>query len=651
MKIPQQNFRFDATTNFDKAKLSEFNAFVAKAAQPGAEKLVAKREGNDIVLFFKSDAPSSLLARISGKAAERRDLAKTALDQIVSHVEGNLGNKLKTSAKDILVELHNNVAGRDGHALTRDLKGILKNFAPALIGLNQADKALRAQTPPPQQQQAPKLETALPANLIGTTGANVQVDHNGQMKDLPKVQIGGNTYTPVKHLADGSFGGTFLYRNENNNNDVKVVKIPLDAIDADASKLLQDKKIQQKMQQFEQEVIQHANIGGGANRNAGTVAMEGAFRLPNGAPCLIMEHMPNGTLADFGKGLRALELKDGDDPKGKIPTKLADLISLSLLKDVATGVDGMHAQNLVDCDVKDENVMISADGHAKLCDFGELRNADDVEAHKLANTNPRYASPQLLQVSRAYQGDRVQVSTGLGNIIDNLQLSKEDKKKVREEMRNAIDQGYAMDAGQVDFDPFANDIYGIGTIATKLFTGQNVRPDDHEKHNDEIANYVVGYTNAVQPKNGNQLPDDALVAATGKRDVDNLLSGLLAKPQGQRLDPDGVLSHDALTKPIGVGNDAVHAFVPVAVRMISLHNMKTDVNKEKTDFENKIKGANRDPLPVEQNFIDGLNQQITQIENQMTALTPAFDTAKQQALDAINEMEVNAQIDEMLLQV
>ncbi|UJA20896.1 serine/threonine protein kinase [Thermoleophilia bacterium SCSIO 60948] len=96
-------------------------------------------------------------------------------------------------------------------------------------------------------------------------------------------------------------------------------------------------------------------------------------------PYLVMAHIPGGTLAD--------RLKAGDPPE---PRRLAS--------ELLAALEHMHAAGVLHRDVKTSNVMLSADGSAKLGDFGISRPRDAP-----AVTNPgqvlgsaRYMAPEVM---------------------------------------------------------------------------------------------------------------------------------------------------------------------------------------------------------------------------------------------------------------
>ena len=49
------------------------------------------------------------------------------------------------------------------------------------------------------------------------------------------------------------------------------------------------------------------------------------------------------------------------------------LTATSIAKDIASGLTHAHANNIVHCDIKPHNILMTEDGHAKITDFGIAR--------------------------------------------------------------------------------------------------------------------------------------------------------------------------------------------------------------------------------------------------------------------------------------
>jgi hypothetical protein len=77
--------------------------------------------------------------------------------------------------------------------------------------------------------------------------------------------------------------------------------------------------------------------------------------------CLVLERCATNASAQFGEKEYA--------GAGHVPDRHWPSL-LRLMCEVALGVDALHSRGAVHGDIKAANVLIDADGHAKLADFG-----------------------------------------------------------------------------------------------------------------------------------------------------------------------------------------------------------------------------------------------------------------------------------------
>ncbi|KAG8903412.1 hypothetical protein FRB99_003342 [Tulasnella sp. 403] len=65
------------------------------------------------------------------------------------------------------------------------------------------------------------------------------------------------------------------------------------------------------------------------------------------------------------------------------------------LREIAGALSHVHSKGIVHGDVKALNILISADDHAYLCDFGSARQTSSLDAPPPASCTPRHMSPEL----------------------------------------------------------------------------------------------------------------------------------------------------------------------------------------------------------------------------------------------------------------
>jgi eukaryotic-like serine/threonine-protein kinase len=109
---------------------------------------------------------------------------------------------------------------------------------------------------------------------------------------------------------------------------------------------------------------------------------------PEGRPCLVMEYVPGGTLADTANR----------------PGNAVDVEALAL--QLLSALDHIHGAGIVHRDVKPANVLIGRDGRALLTDFGVAQPED---ATRLTQTGQvigtlAYMAPEVQEGARATPG-------------------------------------------------------------------------------------------------------------------------------------------------------------------------------------------------------------------------------------------------------
>lgn len=73
------------------------------------------------------------------------------------------------------------------------------------------------------------------------------------------------------------------------------------------------------------------------------------------------------------------------------------LQALRILRDITQAIGYVHAQGILHCDIKPDNILFRADGSAVLTDFGIARELDKVSKNKTVAGTPHYMSPEQAQ--------------------------------------------------------------------------------------------------------------------------------------------------------------------------------------------------------------------------------------------------------------
>jgi hypothetical protein len=110
----------------------------------------------------------------------------------------------------------------------------------------------------------------------------------------------------------------------------------------------------------------------------------------DGLHYLVMEFVPGVPLDDYADA-RGLSLPD----------------RVRLVRQAAAALAHAHHNRIVHCDVKPSNILVTAEGRAKLIDFGVARLQEVVETGGLHGVTRAYASPERLERRPATLGDDV----------------------------------------------------------------------------------------------------------------------------------------------------------------------------------------------------------------------------------------------------
>ncbi len=153
---------------------------------------------------------------------------------------------------------------------------------------------------------------------------------------------------------------------------------------------------------------------------------------------------------------------------------------VGLLLQVCAGVAHAHQNLIIHCDIKPENVLVTADGTVKLLDFGIARQLDPTSAMTLNRpATPAYSSPEQLQ----------------GAAITTM-----------------------------------SDVYSLGALAYVVLTGSG----PYALRSDRIGELVQAVLTA-EPQRASRIPGQPAQHARKLRgDLENVLAKAVAKEPGQR---------------------------------------------------------------------------------------------------------------------
>lgn len=133
-------------------------------------------------------------------------------------------------------------------------------------------------------------------------------------------------------------------------------------------------------QQLEERFKREAQAGSRMGVHPNIVTVHDQVMAPDGTLYLILEYIANGTLAD--------RLRRG----ALLPPE-----ALQVPEDAARGLLAAHTHGIVHRDIKPANLFLTADGHAKVGDFG-IAQIDDLSGRTSTTIGhpgtPLYMSPE-----------------------------------------------------------------------------------------------------------------------------------------------------------------------------------------------------------------------------------------------------------------
>src|SRR5262245_1010685 len=173
--------------------------------------------------------------------------------------------------------------------------------------------------------------------MSAEAGQQIEVDAFQRQREISRQlaapQLEG--YEIISFVGEGTYGDVWQARDKKTGTMVAIKRLR-----------------KQPDQQSRSEVRMLA----GLDAARGIVALK-SIHLDSEPYCYVMEYMSGGTLANLLT------------QRGKLPFREA----WRFFRDVTEALAYVHRQGAVHCDIKPENILLDARGHARLSDFGQAR--------------------------------------------------------------------------------------------------------------------------------------------------------------------------------------------------------------------------------------------------------------------------------------
>lgn len=640
---------------------AQLRDFIDQARQQAGDddlKLRAKTLDDGSTLLYATDRQSNIFNRMSGRAAEKRMMARdtvfeimrrspgvtdaavgavrTALetrvspslrtDKVLTLIDFAQANKVQGQMigtmpgpvrNSIEAEVHLFAAGQRNAGPDRGFEGaLLSGIRGAVMshlgGLDgQAGLARR-------EELATSNGDAFVAELVGMLERQGPIPGYPERRDLSalarqifnsiaseatgnsftpegKLVLDGETYAPVREIGRGGFGIATLYRKDSDPQSEVVVKQAIPDEFIPPSEQFNDMAHEARMQR-------RALAGGGENM----LPLKGVVRTPEGQLFLVTPLANKGEAADAFRAL-AREADRARTDGSRYSSDEVRAMQLTLLRDMALGLEEMRAQGIFHQDVKQPNAFLH-DGHALIADFGA---ALDTPQFAPSNTNsagnPRWQAPEILHGLTLNSDQRM----AIGNRRDQLTADARDQiaqrlfggreanDQVAARALNTIARSFGETA--LSTDPImgrqqqvsseGGDLWSFGMTVAEVFIGEDLnRFDSGFEPSEWVAEYVnkdpatvpLGpdgfFITPDQPNDpayggdglptvskhydaeGNLVFNSPRAMTSGDATVDALINKLLSVRPEDRGTLAEILDHPAFRLP-GVGSDETRQLI------------------------------------------------------------------------------------------
>lgn len=408
----------------------------------------------------------------------------------------------------------------------------------------------------------------------------------GEKQAFPVLNIGEKEFTAEKVLGKGGFGTAVQYVSTDGA-ERKVVKF-MAGYDLPADKLDQRALKKQK----DNAALELHNGAEFAKDEARTLKFDDHVVMKNGTVALIGDIAENGDAFNLMKNLVKAKRKD------LVSEHAQRLVTLTIARDTADGLDAIHKAGGIHGDVKPDNQMIDAEGKVKIIDMGLatagpkaslLRN----QTHAWAGA--KYNAPEALAREDNYDDEYAAAKAaakerGTQIKADIVELAgMTERGEVPKTFKNS-DKFLSQAAFQLEADNYSvgakSDMYGVGQGVYLMTTGKwvadkrvaRIREDagttapiskeDATKTARErkVALSSDPESHGINSGTGLPFDDHATVDGTGDAVIDPLLDGLLAGNPENRLSAEEVRNHPSMqygatATKAAVGSKEVRALI------------------------------------------------------------------------------------------
>lgn len=348
---------------------------------------------------------------------------------------------------------------------------------------------------------------------------------------LPNITLGGQEYKPTGFLGQGGFADVYEYTSVD------------DAGDRIALKLTKDNDAKAIREAVTELDIHEAAYGDGSPQ---VIGLEGKVRLPDGRLGIAVEIAPNGNAYEMSDIVSGAIDASPTQGSGKISQAEANILRLTMLRDMALGLQHLHdGQGVTHYDFKSPNCFVGEDGTIKVADFGLSLETDETTGLGEAATidNPFFKAPELARAEDVkgrikgfakdtYKAEMTRETARIATLLPNAsnQVHTILARSVMETRRSEIDDDMRSDQSMLFFDRKV-DIWGMGASAVRMFNGS--MPLQHfsffYQAVEKLGTYGANRLNEPlsDPGADGNPTGNAIALKTGNAEIDKLLRAML----------------------------------------------------------------------------------------------------------------------------
>lgn len=409
---------------------------------------------------------SKLRAKLTGEGW--KVYVEKGKDSVLERLTG-AGARKRLQAKQVLQNAMLNLM-QDSHP--SDIKVVIDLFAAKVFKSEVQQVQLIAEVAL-HRSQAPKIERQKLSDAL-----RPDMKFSADKENGVTLTFGGKTYIPDARQAgieEGGYGEVNFFVNKDNPEDrvvVKTLKKPpetgydFDAVDTRAH-------LTRLERNFLHEVEMHRTAQGSSGHK-NIAHFHGACRTVSGELAMVLEAAPHGSVDDLGARLVDLVQRKIITPDD------AAAVRLTMLKDMAEGLDESTKNKIVDCDFKGPNVLIGSNGEAKIIDFGAAQGDGKFIVAEGVIDNQRWSSPEYAVARNKIQQNWENFETVNGIEEAKAKVGKFRHGKYNNTYKNIVNvliKENIVDKNKEILVNKKSDIWSLGVTSLNLLIGKDYMDD------------------------------------------------------------------------------------------------------------------------------------------------------------------------------